>query len=197
MENDRFKGWSGSFQEKFSSHSFSQRRVHVHSSAPAPRPGVWIGRKQLKAMSVLICGRSVKSLRSWGAAGSGLLLGCFCHVRKVPVLTINRPTLRNRPPTRSNVGVPGGGADKITLCPKGVDYKQWIWQIFTNISKVFVCVFGFFRPGCFLNIFHRIGPDQVQVFGITVCVCMRVCDRLWRRHYVNERAQNWSSVFLG
>lgn len=181
MENDRFKGWSGSFQEKFSSHSFSQRRVHVHSSAPAPRPGVWIGRKQLKAMSVLICGRSVKSLRSWGAAGSGLLLGCFCHVRKVPVLTINRPTLRNRPPTRPNVGVPGGGADKITLCPKGVDYKQWIWQIFTNVSKVFVCVLVFLD----------------QVFGITVCVCMRVCDRLWRRHYVNERAQNWSSVFLG
>lgn len=110
------------------------------------------------------------------------------------MLTINRPTLRNRPPTRPNVGVPGGGADKITLCPKGVDYKR---QIFTNVSKVFVCVFVFFRPGCFLNIFHRIGPDQVQVFGITVCVCMRVCDRLWRRHYVNERAQNWSSVFLG
>lgn len=64
MENDLFERWSGSFQSRFSSHSVSQRCVYIWSSARAPIQECELAEDIIKAMPVLICGLTFKSLCS-------------------------------------------------------------------------------------------------------------------------------------
>lgn len=72
-ENDLFEGWSGSFQGRFSSRSVSQRCVYVWSSARAPIQECELAEDIIKAMSVLICGLTFKSLCSLRAVFFWLL----------------------------------------------------------------------------------------------------------------------------
>lgn len=64
MENDLFEGWSGCFQNGFSSHSVSQRCVYVWSSGQTPIQECELAEDIIKAMCVHICGLTFKSLPS-------------------------------------------------------------------------------------------------------------------------------------